>query len=70
MPESLHLVEDRLTLADIAVASPLVNLGHLGIHVDSSRHPRLHAFADAMLSRESFGAWIEREAAFLKATAN
>ena len=30
MPDSGHLVNDRLTLADLAVASPFVNMGHAG----------------------------------------
>jgi glutathione S-transferase len=65
IPESGYLVEDRLTLADIAVASPFANLRHLGVDIDSGRRPKLAAFADAMLSRPSFSAWVEREAAFL-----
>src|SRR5690606_13891861 len=36
IPPSGFLVEDRLTLADIAVASPMVNMAHLGITVDPS----------------------------------
>jgi glutathione S-transferase len=64
LPESGWLVEDRLTLADIAVASPLVNLGHLGIDYKAGR-PKLAAFADRMLSRDSFRPWVERETAFL-----
>src|SRR5687767_27838 len=47
LPESLWLVEDRLTLADIAVASPLVNLTHLGLDYKDGR-PKLAAFAERM----------------------
>src|SRR5690606_38216658 len=68
LPESGWLVEDRLTLADIAVASPFVNLGHLGIDYEAGR-PRLAAYVRRVLERESFRPWIEREAAFLKRTA-
>jgi glutathione S-transferase len=65
IPESGFLVEDRLTLADIAVASPFANFRHLGIAIDEARHPKVKAFADAVLGRPSFSGWVERETAFL-----
>ena len=68
IPDSLFLVEDRLTLADIAVASLLVNLGHVGCDYGSGR-PKLAAFAAAMLARPSLAPWVERERAFLERTA-
>ena len=64
LPESGWLVEDRITLADIAVASPLVNLQHLGLDYKSGR-PKLASFAERMHGRESFSGWVERESAFL-----
>lgn len=65
IPDSGFLVEDRITLADIAVASPLVNVRHhLGIDVSPGR-PKLTAYLDAILSRPSFKSWVERETAFL-----
>jgi glutathione S-transferase len=67
MPDSFHLVEDRLTLADIAVASPFVNLRHLG--VDFGNRPKLAAFVERMLDRDSFRPFVEREAAFLDRSA-
>ena len=63
IPDSGYLVEDRLTLADIAVASPFVNLKHLGIGV--GERPKLSAYVERMLSRPSFSQWAERETAFL-----
>jgi glutathione S-transferase len=69
LPESGYLVEDRLTLADIAVASPFANLRHLDVDIDAARRPRLAAFAERMLSRPSFASYIERETAFLERTA-
>jgi len=66
IPASGHLVGDRLTLADIAVASPLVNLQHLGIAIDPARYPRLAGFAGAMHRRPSFAQHIGREIAFLE----
>ena len=66
IPESRFLVEDRLTLADIAVASPLVNLRHhLGLDVDGGRRPKLAAYLDGILGRSSFKQWVDREMAFL-----
>jgi len=65
LPDSLHLIGDRLTLADIAVASPFANLRHLGIAVDPARYPRTAAFAEQMLARPSFRSWVEQEARML-----
>ena len=60
-----YLVGDGLTLADIAVAGPFANLGHLGIQWDRQRHPRTAAYAERILARPSFSQWVEREAAIL-----
>lgn len=60
IPESLHLVEDRLTLADIAVASVLANLDHVGL-LDDASHPRIAAFARQMHARPSFARSLEAE---------
>lgn len=59
------LVGDRITLADVAVASPFANFDHLGCARDADRHGRLYAYVDSILSRPSFAPWIEREAAIL-----
>ena len=69
IPESGWLVEDRLTLADIAVATPFANLRHLGIELDEARWPKVAAFAARMLERPSFKAHVDREAAFLERAA-
>jgi glutathione S-transferase len=60
-----YLVGDRLTLADIAVASPFVNLAHLCCEIDPERHGRVRAYVESILSRPSFASWIERESLFL-----
>lgn len=65
IPDSLYLVEDRLTLADIAVASPFANFHHLGIVVNPATHPRLARYAATMLARPSYAAQLERETGFL-----
>jgi glutathione S-transferase len=69
LPASGFLVEDRLTLADIAVASPFANFRHLGIAIDPARWPKLAAFAERMLERPSFKSYVDREAAFLERSA-
>jgi glutathione S-transferase len=69
IPDSGFLVGDRLTLADISVASPFANFGHLKLELDEGRYPRLAAFAKAILARPSFAQFIERETAFLERTA-
>lgn len=66
MPDSGFLVEDRVTLADIAVASPFVNFTrHLGIVVDEARYPRTRRFLERMLARPSFAPVIEKECGFI-----
>jgi glutathione S-transferase len=64
IPDSGFLVEDRLTLADIAVASPFANLQHLGIEIEEARFPKLRPYLDGILSRPSLKPWIDREKAF------
>jgi glutathione S-transferase len=63
------LVGDSLSLADIAVASPFANLGHLGCEIDRARYARTCAYIERILARPSFASWIERETAFLARTA-
>lgn len=66
IPESGYLVEDRLTLADIAVASPFANLRHLNVAIDPAKYPKLTSYVEAILARPSFQPWVEKEAGFLK----
>ena len=63
-PASGFLVDDRLTLADLAVASPFVNLAHLGIEPNGKTHPKTKAYVDAILARPSFAPIIAQEKAF------
>lgn len=66
--DSGFLVEDRLTLADVAVASPFVNFGHLGL-AWGTHYPKTKAYVDGILARPSFAPWVERERAFLERSA-
>ncbi|MEO8605752.1 MAG: glutathione S-transferase family protein [bacterium] len=56
------LVGDGLTIADIGVASPFVNLRHAGVAVDAARWPHLAAYVRRMHERPSFAALIAEEA--------
>lgn len=67
IPDSLFLVEDRITLADLAVASPFVNLvHHLKVGPEAGRHPRLHAYLEAIHARPSLKTWIDKEVRFFE----
>jgi glutathione S-transferase len=66
VPASGFLVDDRLTLADLAVASPFANLAHAGVHPDPNRLPKTVAYVDKILARESFAPLIAAETAFLR----
>jgi glutathione S-transferase len=64
IPDSGFLVEDRLTLADLAVASPFVNFAHCGITVDADRHPKTAAYVEGILARPSFVPIVAQEKQF------
>jgi glutathione S-transferase len=61
-----YLVGGRLTVADIAVASPFANMAHCGASPHAGRYPRLSAWADAWMARPSVAPIVERERAFLR----
>jgi glutathione S-transferase len=61
IPASGYLVEDRFTLADLAVASPFMNLRHCGLRVDAAKHPKVAAWSEAILSRPSLAPWVDKE---------
>lgn len=69
IPESGFLVEDRLTLADISVASPFANFKHIDVAIDPSLYPRITDYVGRMLGRPSFKHWVDRETAFLQRAA-
>lgn len=50
VPASGYLVEDRLTIADLAVASPFANFRHIDVLVDAARYPRTVRYIDAILN--------------------
>jgi glutathione S-transferase len=66
IPESGYLVEDRLTLADLAIASPMANLPYMRMNVDKQLYPKLAHYIETMLSRPSFAECIKSERALLE----
>jgi len=54
-------VGNRLSIADITVASILVNPRHAGFAPERKRFPKLRAFLDRMWSRPSFKKLIEED---------
>jgi len=67
IPESGYLVEDRFTLADIAVASPFATMSFAQCPVNAETHPRTAAYLAGILARPSFAGLIEKEKAMLAA---
>jgi glutathione S-transferase len=65
IPASGFLVEDRLTLADISIASPVATLGTIGVHIDAGRWPKLAAYIDAIHARPSFAPIVEKDRALV-----
>jgi glutathione S-transferase len=59
------LVGDSFSIADIAVATMLVNFDHAGGELDTGRWPQLSRFMAEMHARPSFHACIESERNFL-----
>ena len=62
LPDSGWLVQDRLTLADIAVVTGIANMRYAGCPPDPGSYPKLCAFVEKMFARPSFAAALEREA--------
>jgi glutathione S-transferase len=67
IPSSGFLVDDRLTLADIAVASFFPNLDFLDIRPAAAAYPKTAAYVAGMLARPSIVPLIAANRAFLAA---
>ena len=67
VPASGYLVEDRFTLADIAVASPIATLMNGDCCMDSAKHPKTHAYVSRIWERPSFATLLAKEKAMLAA---
>ena len=60
-----YLVGDRLTVADIAVTSPLVNLRLAGVSLDAARWPKLARYVAGHMERPTFAALIAEDKGLL-----
>jgi glutathione S-transferase len=56
-----YFAGDRLTIADVAVASNLINYHYLGYRIDGRQYPRLSAFFDSMLRQPSIARAVQQE---------
>ena len=61
IPTSGFLVGDRMTLADLAAVSPLMNVRHCGCALDAARYPKIAAWSQTMLARPSLAPWVAKE---------
>jgi glutathione S-transferase len=60
-----YLVANAFTLADVSVASQLINLRHAGVEVDAGRFPALARWFERITTRPSIAALIEQDQGFL-----
>lgn len=61
---AIFLGGSALSLADLGIASNLINYRYLGFDIDRSQYPRLAAYADRMIGLEPFRQVLAREAPF------
>jgi glutathione S-transferase len=55
------LVGDKLSIADVGIASPFVNFQHAGYDVDARKWPKLAAYLKRIIGRPSFQACLPEE---------
>ncbi|MEE4249227.1 MAG: glutathione S-transferase family protein [Alcanivoracaceae bacterium] len=60
------LLGEQMTIADIALASQMVNLRHGGEFVDADRYSNLAAHTERMHSRPTFASAIAKESGFVE----
>ena len=58
-----YIVGDDLTVADLAVASPLSNFRHTGVEIDAATYPNLRRYADAIIKRPTIAKLFAAEVA-------
>jgi len=59
--ENTYFVGDKLTMADVAITTQLVNYMHGGELIAANRWPKLSAYYQRMYQQETFQALITRE---------
>ncbi|MBZ9649665.1 glutathione S-transferase family protein [Sphingobium sp. 3R8] len=62
LPESGWLVADRFTLADLAAACPIINVGYVSDGLSADRWPRAAAWLDRVKARPSVAEALALEA--------
>ncbi len=62
-----YLVGESFSIADIAVASQLLNMKFAGGSIDAAKWPRLASYAERILARPSFAQCVADEARFFPA---
>ncbi|WP_395670972.1 glutathione S-transferase family protein [Phenylobacterium sp.] len=60
-PAAGYLVEDRFTLADIAVATQFVSMRYGGCGLNPTTHPKAYGYVESILARPSFATLLEKE---------
>lgn len=58
-----YLVGNQLTMADIGIVSPLINLSYAGVEVDAARWPKLAKYARNLMQRPTVAPLIAEEKA-------
>jgi len=66
--EAEYLAGDAFSIADVSVATQLVNLQHAGFKVDADKWPALADYVARMHARPSFKALIDEEAGLFEKT--
>ncbi|KQN00883.1 glutathione S-transferase [Sphingobium sp. Leaf26] len=67
LPQSGWLVEDRFTLADLAAACPIINVGYVSDGLSADRWPRVAGWIGRVKARPSVAAALEQEAEAVRA---
>jgi glutathione S-transferase len=62
LPDSGWLIEDRFTLADLAAACPIINVGYCSDGLDAGRWPKVAAWIAAVKARPSVADALALEA--------
>jgi glutathione S-transferase len=70
LPDSGWLIEDRFTLADLAAASPIINIGYVSDQLTAARWPAVAAWIDRVKARPSVAAALAQEAPMIQAMVN
>ncbi|MET0364631.1 MAG: glutathione S-transferase family protein [Sphingobium sp.] len=67
LPQSSWLIEDRFTLADLAAASPIIDVGYVSDGLTADRWPRVAAWVERVKARPSVAAELAEEAPMIQA---